>query len=177
MSRWEAASNPRPVAPADHQAPRPPFAPPRESGRKQGTAPNPSPGEEDQSLPRTRSGGERSSGQPIPRPPKPLAALPSQAHVFPLSPWRPLQNSLGPRRCGRSYSFQGESNGVRCQSIRRDAGLSPLLGERQVPASSPETGEGSSGPGLALQHGSLFPSPGNMQGVFRAPTPGLRKRF
>ena len=39
----------------------------------------------------------------------------------------------------------GESNGVRCQSIQGDAGLSPLLGERQIPPSPAEIGEGSSG--------------------------------
>ena len=35
--------------------------------------------------------------------------------------------------------------GMRCQSLQGAAALSPLLGERQVRASSAETGEGSSG--------------------------------
>ena len=62
-----------------------------------------------------------------------------------LSLWSPLCKSRGPRRRGRSYSYPGESHGARFQSIQGDAVLHPLQGERQIRASSAESGEGSSG--------------------------------
>ena len=57
---------------------------------------------------------------------------------------RPAPTPSVPEGCGRSHPSTGESNRVRCQSIRGGVALHPLRGERQIRASSAESGEQSS---------------------------------
>ena len=140
---------------------------------------------ERQNLPRTRSGGLDSGlGHPGRTRRRVFRAtrarsrgiLDGSAGSSP-SPGRPLHSTPAPRICGRSCSHLEECNGVRCQAIRGDASLYPLQGERQIPPSSAEIGEGSSAHGLRASnhvrlqsnsgHAVLHPLRGERQNLSR----------
>ena len=73
-------------------------------------------------------------------------AWPSPGQPLPPSPLRDLCDTPArPPRRDRSYSRPGDSNRVRSQFNQGEADLYPLLGERQIPPSPAEIGEGSSG--------------------------------